>query len=152
MGFIEWIKELMSGGILPTVGTMIVGALTIGLEVAKNKLVKKLSKSEADNTALAEKIAQLEEDNKKQGETTDNTNAIVSTILDMLHVAYSSSKLSLEAKLQLQKIYDNCPDALTDKLSLVELIGQEPTIEQEEAVSAVKDKSYAEVIAEKYKE
>lgn len=149
MGFIEWIKGLMSGGVLPTVGTIMVGVLAIGLEVAKNKLVKKLSKSEADNAALAEKIVQLEEDNKKQGEISDNTNAMVSAMLDMLHVAYSSSKLSLEAKLQLQKIYDNCPDALTDKLSLIELIGQEPTVEQEEVV---KDKSYAEVIAEKYKE
>lgn len=152
MGFIEWIQGMMSNGTLPTIGTLALGALAVGLEIAKNKLLKKLNRSEADNAALAKKIEALEEANKRNGEVAENTNAMVSAVADMLHVAYAGSKLGVDTKLQLQKVYDSCPDSLAQTVDLVKLIGQLPTPAQEAEVNATVPKSYADTIAEKYKE
>lgn len=152
MGFIEWIQEMMNNGTIPSLGVIITFATTVGLEIAKNKLVKKLSNSEASNEKLSKKIIELEEANKVNTELNNNTNAVVSALIDMLHVAYSSSKLGVETKIQLQKIYDSCPDAIADVPKLIELIGKEPTVEQVEAVVETETKSYADIIADKYKE
>lgn len=152
MGFMETIQQWMADGTLPTIGSLAMGILAIGLEVAKHKLIKKLSASESNNAELAKKIVALEEQNAKQNQLSENNNAMISALVDMIHVAYASSKLDIATKIQLQKLYDNCPDAIAEKINLIQTIEQKPTEEQIAKVEAASQESYADAIAKKFAE
>lgn len=152
MGFMETIQQWISNGTIPTVGTVLFGILTIALEVAKHKLIKKLSASESNNAELAKKIVELEEQNAKQNTLNENNNAMLSSLIDMVHVAYASSKLDIATKIQLQKIYDNCPEAIAEAISLIQTLEQVPTKEQVAKVESTAQESYADAIAKKFAE
>ena len=85
---------------------------------------------------------------KELKETNLNTNEMLSSAIDMIHVAYAQSNLDVNTKLQLQKIYDKCPDALADqKDKLYEILEEDATEEQiQEVVSQVEESAVDTII------
>lgn len=159
--FLNELQLMFDEGIMPTLAALLLGLVSLVLTVAKNKLVKTLSDRTNEIYALESKVKSLEEklDNKidKVSEAIDNdikvnenSNQIISAVIDMLHVAYVNSKLNVDSKINLQKLYDKCPDALCDEVDkLIKVIEDTPTDSQIETVEQSTPQSYADIIASK---
>ena len=72
--------------------------------------------------------------------------------MESIDLPFNNSKLSPAAKLELQKLYDACPDAMSQEApELIDVIHTEATEEQVNAVIEPESKSYADLISDKYK-
>lgn len=152
MEFFDWIKTMLDNGTVPSILTVIMSIAVLVLEIAKDKLTKKLSDSTDKVKKLELQIEQLLAFVAEVKEICSNTNAMTSTATDQLHMAFSNSKLTPAAKLELQKLYDACPEAVTAAAPvLIDVIHTEATKEQVESVVEPEAKTYADLIADKYK-
>lgn len=147
----QMISEWINNGTLPTLTSVITFVVVVGLEVAKNKLIKKVSDDQEEIKALNKKIDNLETIIATNNNVGANTNEIVSLMVDILHIAYNNSKLPESIKLAIQKLYDACPNGVKEQLSASEILEAPATEEQVAEVEATKveDTSYASIIANK---
>lgn len=154
---IQEIMNMFEGGTLPAVSSLLLGAASLALSVAKNKLVKKLSDRTAEVDSLRNEViilqgktTMLEEKLEEANKINENTNQMVSAAVDMLHVAYLNSKLDINSKINLQKLYDKCPDASCDEATaLIDTLNEKATEEQVQIVEEATPVSYADIIASK---
>lgn len=152
MEFFDWIKTLLDNGTIPSIMAILMSIVATILEVSKNKLAKKLSNNNDCVTALQNEVIALKSLVTELVSICSNTNALTSTATDQLHMAFSNSKLTPAAKLELQKLYDACPDAVsTEAPELLEVVHTEATEEQVAAIVEPESKSYADLISDKYK-
>lgn len=154
---INAIEELFTNGTIPSMTAILMGIVSMVLTIAKNKLVKLLSDRTSEIAKLETEIVDLHNNINSiielvtnEDNVNKNTNQIVSAIVDMLHVAYTNSKLGVDSKINLQKLYDKCPDALCDAANLfIQTINEEATEEQVQIIEDATPESYADIIAEK---
>lgn len=148
---IQQIEQLFDKGVIPNLTAIAFGIASLILTIAKNKLSKKLLSRDDELVSLREENKQLKTKVEKLETTSENTNRMISSAIDMIHVAYSSSKLDVASKIQLQKIYDKCPESICESsdASLEKVIEQEATEEQVQKVIDSEPVSYAEQIAKK---
>ena len=152
MEFFDWINGMLDNGTVPSVLAIILAIVATILEITKNKLAKKLAGSDERVQALQAQITTLIVLVKELSALCENTNALTSTATDQLHMAFNNSKLSPAAKLELQKLYDACPDAVSQEApELLDIVHAEATEEQINAVVEPESKSYADLISDKYK-
>ena len=137
MGFIDAIKTAIESGYVSLGGVITFGIGVIILLIKNNGLAKNLFESKTTITDFKNTITELKTELNTANEYIKNSNEIVSAIIDFIHIAYSASNLDVAAKLQLQKIYDKCPDALADaKDKLLLTLEEEATEEQVEVAKA----------------
>ena len=152
MEFFNWISGLLDNGTIPSMLAVILAIASAVLEITKNKLAKQLVGSDERVQELQDQVTDLVKLVKELSTLCENTNALTSTATDQLHMAFNNSKLSPAAKLELQKLYDACPEAVSQEApELLEVIHTEATEEQVAAVIEPEAKSYADLISDKYK-
>lgn len=154
---INEIMKFFDNGVGPSVLAVLSSAGALGLAVAKNKLVKmlsnrtkevdtlqtKLNESQTEVQALKAEVIELKE-------IMVNTNKIVSASIDMVHTAYLNSKLDVNSKINLQKLYDKCPDAVCDEPNtFINTVNEAATEEQIKVVEEAAPASYADIIENK---
>ena len=149
--FINLIKQWMDTGVLPTVSAVATVFIVLCLELAGNKLKNKICKSEEDNAKLKAEVDELKNIIQDTKNTSDNSNEIVNCLIEIIHLAYANSKLSQDVKIQLQKLYDKCPDAITERVDVLEILSEKPTQAQIEEVTRTSEISYSDAIANKIK-
>lgn len=144
MEFVDLIKNFTSDGIVQAVVAVLTFVVVVALEVTKNKIVKRLSETEEDKTKLSGDLKDVKQ-------VAENSNQIISLVIDILHIVYLNSNLSPQAKMAVQKVYDSCPDGIKDQIDLAKLLDTPATEEQEKAVEETipTEKSYADIISEK---
>lgn len=154
---IQEIVSLFKEGIIPSISAMLLGAASLALSVAKNKIVKKLSDRTNELDSVKAELLDIKSENQNLKDTiaelkevSANTNKMVSATVDMLHVAYLNSKLDSNSKINLQKLYDKCPDSICDGLdNLINTINEAATEAQLQIVEESTSASYADIIAGK---
>jgi len=152
MGFLDLIQKFVNEGWAALAGTGVFGTLATFLLIKNNKNAKELVNKNTIIDALTSKIETISADLKEALTTLKNSNEIVSAVIDLIHVAYAGSNLDVAVKLQLQKIYDKCPDALSDvKDKLLLTLEEKPTEEQIEEVKANDTDTAVKAIMEKLK-
>ena len=152
MEFFDWIKSILDNGTVPSVLAIILAIASAVLEITKNKLAKKLVGSDERVQTLQAQVTTLITLVKELSALCENTNALTSTATDQLHMAFNNSKLSPAAKLELQKLYDACPEAASKEApELLDVIHTDATEEQVNAIVEPEAKSYADLISDKYK-
>lgn len=152
MEFFNWIGAQLDNGTIPSILTVVMSILAVVLEITKNNLTRKLVGSDERVQELQNQVNQLMLLVQQLSTICENTNALTSTATDQLHLAFNNSKLSPSAKLELQKLYDTCPNAVSQEApELLDVIHTEATEEQVNAVIEPESKSYADLISDKYK-
>lgn len=148
MGFTELITYITQNGYLSTAIAFIFGIATLVLKFQNNGIAKKLFDNNLTIADLISMVNDLKQAVKELKENNLNTNEMLSSTIDMIHVAYAQSNLDVNTKLQLQKIYDKCPDALADqKDKLYEILEENATEEQiQEVVSQVEESAVDTII------
>lgn len=148
MGFTELITYITQNGYLSTGIALIFGIATLVLKFQNNGIAKKLFDNNLTISDLISMVSDLKQTVKELQESNLNTNEMLSSTIDMIHVAYAQSSLDVNTKLQLQKIYDKCPDALADqKDKLYEILEEDATEEQiQEVVSQVEESAVDTII------
>lgn len=154
---INEIMKFFDNGVGPSVLAVLASVGSLGLAIAKNKLVKilsnrtkevdtlqtKLKESQTEVQALKAEVVELKE-------IVINTNKIVSASIDMVHTAYLNSKLDVNSKINLQKLYDKCPDAVCDAPdTFINTVNEAATEEQIKVVEEANPASYADIIENK---
>lgn len=151
MEFFDWLSTLFDNGTVPSILAVILSIAATVLEVTKNKIAKKLVSSDANVQKLEQEVQVLINLVNQLAAVCSNTNAMTSAATDQLHTAFLNSKLSPATKLELQKVYDACPDAVSESAKpLADVISEPATKEQVEAIPEVGTKSYADLISDKY--
>ena len=152
MGFLELIKTIIKDGYAALCGLGIFGIADIVLLLKNNKYSKELYNNNVTIKSLVDKIESLEAKLDDQTAINNNSNEMISATIDIIHVAYAGSSLDVVTKLQLQKIYDKCPDSMIDaKNKLQDIIEQEATEEQIEEVKATEEGTAVDTIINKLK-
>lgn len=151
MELFDWLGTLFDNGTIPSILSVLLAIVATALEVTKNKLAKKLVHSDDNVQKLEQEVAILIDMVKQLSALCSNTNAMTSAATDQLHTAFLNSKLSPATKLELQKVYDACPDALSESAkALFEVVSKPATEEQLAAIPESEVKSYADLISDKY--
>jgi hypothetical protein len=151
MEFFDWLSTLLDNGTVPSILAVILSIVATILEVTKNKIAKRLVASDDNVQKLEQEVQTLINLVTQLAELCSNTNAMTSAATDQLHMAFLNSKLSPATKLELQKVYDACPDAVSESAkSLSEVVSTPATKEQVKAIPDAETKSYADLISDKY--
>lgn len=152
MGFLELIKTFIKDGYAALTGLGIFGIADLILLFKNNKYSKELYNNNVTIKSLVDKVESLEAKLDDQTAINNNSNEMISATIDIIHVAYAGSSLDVVTKLQLQKIYDKCPDSMLDaKNKLQEIIEQEATQEQIDEVKATEEGTAVDTIINKLK-
>jgi len=152
MGFLDFIQMIIEKGYAALAGTGIFGIVALVFQFKNTKLSKDLFNKNNLIESFKAELAELKNDLKNAEEYAKNSNEIVSAVIDLIHVAYSGSSLDVAVKLQLQKIYDKCPEAYADvKDKLMLTLEEQPTEEQIEEVNATDTDAAVNAIIEKLK-
>jgi hypothetical protein len=151
MQLLELIKQWMDTGVIPSISAILGAIVLVIIEVAKNKLAKRLAETQSANSDLKNEVSDLKEEVKVLKTIINNVDVVTSSAVDMLHVAFANSKLNADTRLQLQKLYDSCPDSMAKNFApkLAAIIESEATPEQIAAVAANTSESYIDTIAKK---
>jgi len=149
---LEWIKTIIKDGYAALCGLGVFGIADIVLLLKNNKYAKQLYDSNATISALVTEVKGLRTQLEEQTAINNNNNEMISATIDIIHVAYAGSSLDVVTKLQLQKIYDKCPDSMLEtKNKLQAIIEQEATQEQIDEVKATEENTAVETIINKLK-
>ena len=152
MGFIDAIKTAIESGYVSLGGVVTFGIGIIVLLIKNNGLSKNLFESRTTITNASTEITKLKNEVAEAKDYIKNSNEIISAVIDFMHVAYSASNLDVTAKLQLQKIYDKCPEALADiKDKLMQTLEEVATQEQIEIAKANDTETAVNTIIDKLK-
>ena len=149
---LEWIKTIIRDGYAALCGLGVFGITDIVLLLKNNKYAKQLYDSNNAINALVAEVKGLRTQLEEQTAINNNNNEMLSATIDIIHVAYAGSNLDVVTKLQLQKIYDSCPDSMLEtKNKLQDIIEQEATQEQIDQVKATEENTAVETIINKLK-
>lgn len=151
MQLLELIKQWMETGVIPSISAILGALVLVIIEVAKNKMAKRLVETQSANSDLKGEVSDLKEEIKVLKTVINNVDVVASYAIDILHVAFANSKLNADTRLQLQKLYDSCPDSMAKNLApkLAAIIESEATPEQISTVAANTTESYIGTIAKK---
>ena len=143
MGFIDAIKTAIESGYVSLGSVVAFGIGVIVLLIKNNGLSKNLFESRTTITNATATITKLTNELAEAKKYIENSNETVSAIIDFMHIAYSASGLDVSAKLQLQKIYDKCPDALADAKDKLALTLEEKATEEQIEIAKASDTEIA---------
>lgn len=149
---LEWIKTIIKDGYAALCGLGIFGIADIVLLLKNNKYAKQLYDSNNAISELITEVKGLKTQLEEQTAINNNNNEMISATIDIIHVAYAGSSLDVVTKLQLQKIYDKCPDSMLEtKNKLQAIIEQEATQEQIDEVKSTEEGTAVDTIINKLK-